>query len=38
MEGTSGFDKLLLYTTVDKGISLELFCINNLKYLQSFFK
>lgn len=39
MEGTSGFDQLLfLYMTEDKGMSLEQFCINNVKYLQSFFK
>ena len=38
MEGTSGFDQLLLYTTVDKDMSLKQVCINNVKSLQSFIK
>jgi hypothetical protein len=36
MERTSDFDQLLLYKTEGKGMSLEQFCINNVKYLQSF--
>lgn len=39
MEGTSDFQQLLfLHKTENKGMTLEQFCINNVKYLQNLLK